>query len=96
MSNFAVGICLINIHIPESRSMKAKRSVIKSLKEKIKNQFPVSIAEISNNDLWQRADLAAAQINSSSVVISRTFEKLIEFIESNHAVSLIDYKIEML
>jgi len=96
MSDFSVGICVINLHIPESQSLKAKRSVVKRLKEKIKNQFPLSVAELPNNDLWQRVDLAVAQINGSSVVISKTFESLVKFVESFHSVTIVDYKIEML
>ena len=96
MSDFSVGICVINLHLPHSQSLKTKRSVVKSLKDKIKNQFPVSIAEIGDNNLWQRIDLAVAQINGTASVISRTFENLVEFIESYHDVAIVDYKIEML
>jgi uncharacterized protein len=96
MSDFSVGICVINLHIPDSRSLKSKRSVVKSLKDRIKNQYPVSIAEIPDNDLWQRVDLALAQINGSSAIISKTFESIIQFIESNYSVSIVDFNIEML
>ena len=64
MSNFSLGVCLINLYIPESQSLKMKRSVVKSLKDKIKRQFPVSIAEVGNGDLWQSVDFA---IGSTSV-----------------------------
>ena len=96
MSDFSLGVCIINLHIPHSQSLKAKRSVVKSLKDRIKNQFPVSIAEVGDLDVWQKVELAVAQINSSSAVINSTFEKLIDFIESHHEINLIDYKIEML
>jgi len=95
MSNFSVGVCILNLHIPQSRSLKAKRGIIQSLKNKIRNQFPVSVAEVGDNDLWQRVDLAIAQINGSSLVIDKTFDNLIKFIESNHSVTIVDYKIEL-
>jgi uncharacterized protein len=96
MSDFSVGICVIQLHIPHSQSLKSKRSVVKSLKEKIKNQYPVSIAEVGNLELWQKVELALAQVNNSSSLISNTFEKIIKFIESHHEINLIDYKVEML
>lgn len=96
MSDFSIGICVINLHLPCSNSLKAKRSIIKSLKDRIKNKFPVSIAEVGDNDLWQRIELAIAQVSGSASIINKTFESLLGFIESHHEVNLVDYKIEML
>jgi uncharacterized protein YlxP (DUF503 family) len=55
-----IGVLTLELHLPESNSLKSKRIIIKSLKDRIKNKFNVSIAEIDGNDLWQRCVLGAA------------------------------------
>ncbi|HEC82890.1 MAG TPA: DUF503 domain-containing protein, partial [Firmicutes bacterium] len=47
--------CLVSLHIPDSGSLKAKRLVIRRLKDRIRNKFNVSVAEVDDFDLWQRA-----------------------------------------
>jgi uncharacterized protein YlxP (DUF503 family) len=55
-----VGLCLVDIHIPENSSLKGKRQVMKRILERVKNRFNVSIAEVDDNDLWQRGKIARA------------------------------------
>ncbi|MEK7774061.1 MAG: DUF503 domain-containing protein, partial [Deltaproteobacteria bacterium] len=52
-----VGICRISLVIHGNASLKGKRQVLKSIIEKVRNRFNVSIAEVGDNDLWQRAEL---------------------------------------
>ena len=50
-----VGLLTLDLHIPESNSLKAKRTVIKSLIDRIRNKFNVSVSEVDANNLWQRS-----------------------------------------
>jgi uncharacterized protein YlxP (DUF503 family) len=57
-----VGIALIELHIPGSSSLKAKRSVLNRIKERVKNRFNASVAEVDYQDLWQRAAIGVAVV----------------------------------
>jgi uncharacterized protein len=96
MSGFSLGVCIIKIHIPDSHSLKDKRSVVKGLKAKLRNEFPISITEIGNTDLWQIAEFATAQVNGSAEIINKTFQNMISFIEIQPEIILTNYSIEML
>lgn len=57
-----VGISIFELHIPEARSLKQKRKVVKSLIDRIHHRFRVSIAETGLHDLHQRAEIAIAAV----------------------------------
>jgi uncharacterized protein YlxP (DUF503 family) len=53
-------VCRFEIHIPQSRSLKAKRSVVGGLKERLRARFHAAVAEVDHQDLRQRAALGVA------------------------------------
>ena len=91
-----VGILTVNLHIPESNSLKSKRMAIKSLIDRIKNKFNVSVAEVDAQDLWQRSVIAIAFVSNETVMVNKVFEKIRGIIDQNHSVELIDSHMEML
>ncbi len=50
-----IGLLTLEIHIPDARSLKDKRQVLRSLKDRLRNQFNVAVAELDHQDVWQRA-----------------------------------------
>jgi uncharacterized protein YlxP (DUF503 family) len=54
----------LELHFPGARSLKDKRQALRSLEQKIRNRFNVSIAEVEHQDLWQRARLAVVAVNT--------------------------------
>ncbi|HEA47068.1 MAG TPA: DUF503 domain-containing protein [bacterium] len=91
-----IGTAWIELHIPGVNSLKGKRQIIKSIKERVKNRFNVSIAEVEKQDLWQRATLGLACVANNKAQVNRVLSKVINFIEQNRNISLIDYEIEIL
>lgn len=75
----------VQIHLPQSQSLKDKRSVIKSLKERLRNQFNVSVAEVDDLDKWQVATLAIVMVSNDQVYLESQFEKIDQFIEQRIA-----------
>jgi len=91
-----VGVCSISLIIHDSHSLKAKRQVVKSLRDKVAGRFNVSIAEVGDNDLWQRVELAAAAVGNDRAYINEILDKVVNFIEGLHVAELIDYRIEII
>jgi uncharacterized protein YlxP (DUF503 family) len=54
-----------DLHIPQSRSLKAKRAVVRPILEVLRNRFRVSAAEVDHHDQWQRAEIAVAVVGES-------------------------------
>ncbi len=91
-----VGLLTLDLHIPESHSLKSKRMVIKSLTDRIKNKFNVSVAEVDANDLWQRSVIGIAYVANETLIINKVFEKIRTLVFNTHSVELIDSTMEML
>jgi len=90
-----VGVGQVELFIPESGSLKSKRFVLKSIKTKIRNKFNVSVAEIENNDKWQRASLGLAVVSNDRKIVDSTLRQAINFVEKDFRVEVIDHTIEI-
>ncbi len=91
-----IGALYTELFIPLSGSLKSKRSVLKSLKDRIKNRFNVCVAEIGAQDKWQRAVLGFAAISSDKTHLDQALQGILSFVKDNHDVELIDYSMEFL
>lgn len=76
-----VGVVRIELHIPQARSLKDKRQVIKSLAQRISHRFNVSVSEINNHELWQRGDIAVAHVANRQRDAEKLLKTVAEFAE---------------
>ena len=60
----AIGVLTLELRLVNAHSLKEKRHVVASLKERLRNKFNVAVAEIAYQDLWQRAVVAAVTVSS--------------------------------
>jgi uncharacterized protein YlxP (DUF503 family) len=60
----AIGVLMLEIHLQNSHSLKDKRHVVKSLKDRLRNKFNVAVAEIDYQDVWQRSVVAAVTVSA--------------------------------
>ncbi len=89
-----VGICRVTINIGGSFSLKDKRSVVKSIINRIRSRYNVAIAEVSLNDNWRRAVLGIACVSNESAHADKMLEEVIAYIESDGRVVLENYTTE--
>lgn len=71
---------IFKLFIPHSNSLKFKRQVVKSLVEKLKHRFNISIIELQGNDVWQRADIGVALISNHPVQAEEELSRIEQFI----------------
>jgi len=82
----------INLYLLEKpKSLKEKRRVVKSLKDRIRARFNVSIAEVDGQDLWHRATLGIALVCSDRKQAQTISDKIVEFIREAKKVEIIDH-----
>ena len=91
-----VGICKIDFLIHDNHSLKGKRRVVKTVVGRVKSRFNISIAEVENNDLWQRGSLGIAAIGNSEKFINSTLDKILNFIEELCLVDIVDHSFEFI
>ena len=88
-----IGILSLDIHIPEAQSLKEKRTVIRGLKDRLRNKFNVSIAELDSQDKWQRATLDIAMIGNDRRYLNRCLDNIVSFVEHCGSLVVSDYEI---
>jgi len=88
-----VGLLQVELTIPSADSLKAKRMVLRSLKDRIRKNFNVSIAEVGDNDQWQSAVVAVALVSNDKRFANRVLSKVVDFIESSRDLVVDDYQL---
>lgn len=79
-----------------NRSLKDKRSVVKSLVEKSRHRFNVSIAEVADQDIHERTTLGIAVIGSEGRIVNSLLDRIIDFMDSLCLAELINREIELI
>ena len=91
-----VGLLQIELCIPGNRSLKGKRRVLNSVKERIRSQFNVSIAEVGLNDVWAAALLGVSCVANQAQLIHQILSKVVAAVERVRDITLVDYAIDIL
>jgi uncharacterized protein YlxP (DUF503 family) len=78
-----VGVLTFELHLPGSRSLKDKRQIVRSLKERLRSRHNVAVSELEEHaDLWQRATLAIVSVAGRRDPLERLFEAVLAESES--------------
>ncbi|HSF08586.1 MAG TPA: DUF503 domain-containing protein [Nitrospirales bacterium] len=91
-----VGLCTLELHIPDVQSLKGKRQVLSSLIARLRNRFNVSVAEIDEQDLWQKAILGVVCVANDTGRVNQVLDQVLNFIRSNPSLEILRSQIEVL
>ncbi|MFA4029089.1 MAG: hypothetical protein GDYSWBUE_001721 [Candidatus Fervidibacterota bacterium] len=91
-----IGVCTMQLQIPESLSLKDKRRVLQSLIKRIRNHFNVSVTEVDHKDSRVWAKLAIACVSSDGEFAMRTLNHIVAMIEKDPKIVVEDYSVELL
>jgi uncharacterized protein YlxP (DUF503 family) len=78
-----------DLHVPQSRSLKAKRAAIKPLVEGSRHRFAVSVAEVGHQDQWQRSEIAVAAVSASGRHLDDILDSVDRFIWSHPEIEVL-------
>jgi uncharacterized protein YlxP (DUF503 family) len=79
-----------DLHVPASRSLKAKRAAIRPVVDGLRHRFKVSVAEVGHQDQWQRAAIAVAVVGESEGHVREVLHAVERFVASRPDVDLLD------
>ncbi|MBM3306894.1 MAG: DUF503 domain-containing protein [Candidatus Eisenbacteria bacterium] len=85
-----VGALRLRLFIGQSNSLKARRSVVRSLKDRIRSRFNVSVAEVGEQDLWQSAAIGIAAVAADGRVVDEVLAGVARLVESDPRVEVIE------
>lgn len=77
-----IGLLTLEIHLPQSRSLKDKRQVLRSVKDRLRARHNVAVSELpDDSDVWQRASVAVVSVASRRDALERLFETVVREVE---------------
>ena len=90
-----VGTLNLKLAIFGAYSLKDKRRVVNSLKERLKGRFNVSVAEVGSLDRWQQAELGVALVANDGQFVQTALDKLVDYVRQDTSASLVDCQREV-
>ena len=85
-----VGTLEVDFRIPGSRSLKEKRKVVASLKDRIRRRWPVAVAEVGSQDLQARGMLGVAAVAETGAPLQRALDEILRLVESDPRLVVVD------
>jgi len=89
-----VGLLSLEIHILNSLSLKDKRMVLNHIKDRVRNKFNVSVAEIDYQDKWQRSLIGIALVTSQKGHAEEVLNKIFQFLDTDEKFEILKYSID--
>lgn len=89
-----IGLVTLEIHLADAQSLKDKRQVLRSLKDRLRGHFNVAVAELDHQDLWQRSVVGVVGISSDDQHLAQSLAAVLEESERVLGRSLISHEIE--
>jgi uncharacterized protein YlxP (DUF503 family) len=90
-----VGTATVEIFLPESGSLKMKRSIVRRLRDRVRKKFNVSIAEVDHLDKWQRSTLAIGVVTNQVRFADQVLAKVVSEIQADRGLDVLDIRVEM-
>ena len=91
-----IGCCSVKFYLHGNNSLKGKRRVVRALKDRLKNDFNVSVAEVGDHDVWQSINLGISAVGVDQPYIDGLLSKVIDAIDRMNLAEIVDCKKETL
>lgn len=78
-----IGVLSLEFFLPACRSLKDKRRILLSFKDRVRGRFNVAVAEMDFQDVWQRALMSVVTLSSDRQVVDRTLQRILDEAETS-------------
>lgn len=78
-----IGTLQVTVQVPESRSLKDKRMVVRSITSRVRQTFAVAVAEVGDQDVWQTAVVGVACVSNSARHADEVCQKVLAYMEND-------------
>ncbi len=89
-----IGLLTLEIHIPDAQSLKDKRQVIRSLKDRLRAHFNVAVAELDHQELWQRSVVGVVALSGDEKHLEESLQRVLTEAERILERALVAHNIE--
>ncbi len=90
-----VGVLRLTLVVPGARSLKEKRHVVRKITDRVRARYNVSIAEVGENDVWQRAVLGLTAVANDRSFVNEVLDKVVRDVEMLGVADLVSREMEI-
>ena len=91
-----IGVLTLEVDIDGAFSLKDKRSVVNRIRDRVRNKFNVSVAEVADNEVWNHACIGVVMVSNQQAHANRVLSKVVDLVAVLRDCSLDDYSIEFI
>ena len=91
-----IGLLTLEIYIPEAHSLKDKRQVLRSLKDRLRGKFNVAVAELEGQDSWQRSVVGIVSLSNNVGHVEQSLRTVLEDSQRQLGRDLVGHDLEIL
>ncbi len=91
-----IGLLTLEIHIPDARSLKDKRQVLRSLKDRLRARFNVAVAELEYQETWQRAQVGIVSLSNDATHLEQSLRAVFDEAEQLLGRELVSHELELI
>ena len=91
-----VGLLTLELYIPDAQSLKDKRQILRSLKDRLRREFNVAVAELDHHDMWQRSVVGIVTLSNEEKHVAEVLQKVLDGADRILGSFLINQSVEIL
>lgn len=91
-----VGCCSIRFYLHGNGSLKGKRRIVRAIKDRIKNKFNISVAEVGDQDSWKNLHLGIVAVNADARYLEGQLQQVVHFIDNMHLAEMTQHEIQLI
>jgi uncharacterized protein YlxP (DUF503 family) len=91
-----VGLLTLELHIPDAHSLKDKRQIVRSLKDRLRRHFNVAVAEMEYQDVWQRSIICVVTLSTAQQHVEESLQLVLKEADRLLGPVLINHVVEMI
>ena len=91
-----VGLLTLELYIPDAQSLKDKRQVLRSLKDRLRREFNVAVAELDHHDVWQRSVVGVVTLSNEEKHVNEVLQKVLDGADRILGSFLVNQSVEIL
>lgn len=91
-----VGLLVLELHIPDAKSLKDKRQVIRSLKDRLRGKFNVAVAELEYQEIWNHSILGVVTLSNAASHVERALQEVLEESDRILGPILVNHSLDLL
>jgi uncharacterized protein YlxP (DUF503 family) len=91
-----VGLLTLEVHIPEAQSLKDKRQVLRSLKDRLRGKFNVAVAELEHHDVWQRSVIGIVTLSNEEHHVEESLQQVLAEADRQLGPYLTSHQMELM